>query len=85
MSITAELLGQQYVSRQYVGASIAMALQDGLHREGTYASLPPIEREVRRRIWWILYSSDRSTATIDPFPGLLINEDDCDTALPREL
>ena len=83
-TIIGENLGHTRAARQFFGSSIALALQDGYHHEATYAGLDPITNELRRRIWWILYLGDRSTASIDPSFSLMIDENEVDTALPRE-
>ena len=83
--ITAELLGQAHASRQWLGACIASALQNGYHHETTYQGADILELEMRRRTWWILYIADRSFLSIDPSLGSMIDEDDADKALPSEL
>ena len=83
--ITAELLGYTNAAQQLFGGSVALALLHGLHHEPTYFGLDPITTEMRRRVWWILYTGDRSSGSINSTPGLMIDENDVDTALPKEM
>ncbi len=53
--------------------------------EMTYQSLNPIERELRRRIFWLLYAADRAKG-ITNNEATLINESDvAHVALPAEM
>jgi proline utilization trans-activator len=62
----------------------------GMHREGTYADFEPIERNVRRLVWWMLYSfekvlcnylgrptsiDDAEVSTLIPDENMLDNKD----------
>jgi len=38
-----------------VGAAMKAAQALGLHRESTWGCIDPVEREVRRRVWWALF------------------------------
>lgn len=50
-----------------------------------YANLPPLERELRRRIYWIAYDGDRSYAAIEG-NTTIFTEDECSTVnLPIEV
>lgn len=42
-----------------IGAAIRAAQAMELHNESAWGEISPIEREVRRRLWWTLYTSDR--------------------------
>ena len=83
--ITAELLGYTNAAQQLFGGCVALALLHGYHHEATYFGLDPITTEMRRRTWWIMYTGDRSSASINSSPGLMIDENDVDTALPRAM
>jgi hypothetical protein len=41
----------------------------------TYAAMDPLEGRMTRRMWWIMYSGDRSAACCEG-ERMLINEDD---------
>ncbi|KAJ4288524.1 hypothetical protein N0V90_011761 [Kalmusia sp. IMI 367209] len=45
------------------------------------ASQPPLEVELRRRLWWAIYVYDRTTSLGANLPPM-INEADCDDVLP---
>ncbi|KAM3077732.1 hypothetical protein ACMFMG_007055 [Clarireedia jacksonii] len=47
-----------------LGAASRMAMNLGMHREGATESLDPIEREVRRRVWWTIYLFEQNQCTI---------------------
>lgn len=46
--------------RAYVvlGACLKSAMAQGLHKESTWGDIPPMTRELRRRAWWALYTSE---------------------------
>ncbi|KAF2999483.1 hypothetical protein E8E13_008608 [Curvularia kusanoi] len=44
-------------------------------------SWPVVEGEVRRRLWWAIYSRDRITS-FEASKPMLINDNDCDISLP---
>lgn len=46
----------------YLGIAVRMAIGLGLHRELPMWNIPPFEREVRRRVWWVLYIFDSGAA-----------------------
>jgi hypothetical protein len=43
----------------YLREAITLAQIMGLHRESTYATLSPSEQEMRRRIIWLLFVTER--------------------------
>lgn len=43
----------------YLSQAIAMAHTLGLHRESTYARLDPAEAEERRKVFWLLFVTER--------------------------
>ncbi|CEO58968.1 hypothetical protein PMG11_03660 [Penicillium brasilianum] len=44
------------------GLAIRAAQSIGVHRDGKNFKLPPLECELRRRLWWILYTTDARMA-----------------------
>lgn len=42
----------------YLGIALRMAIGLGLHRELPLWNIKPFEREVRRRVWWVLVTFD---------------------------
>lgn len=55
---------------------IALAQELGLHESEKYIDLQPSERGLHKRIWWTLYTRDRSVAAAFGRP-LHINPEDC--------
>ncbi|EMC92334.1 hypothetical protein BAUCODRAFT_78329 [Baudoinia panamericana UAMH 10762] len=63
----------------WLGSSIRLAQDKGLHTDrGPY---PPLEAEMRRRVWWSVYNWDRITS-LELGRPLQIDDDDCDVAEP---
>ncbi|GKZ81752.1 hypothetical protein AnigIFM56816_006274 [Aspergillus niger] len=56
----------------------------GLHRDGTYLGLSPLETEVRRRLWWAIYSLDCQSSEFRAI-GTQIREGTYDTKLPLNI
>ncbi|KAL4893653.1 fungal-specific transcription factor domain-containing protein [Aspergillus ambiguus] len=54
----------------------ALAQAEGLHESQTYTDLDPSESGLRKRIWWTLYTRDRSVAAAFGRP-IHINTGDC--------
>jgi hypothetical protein len=51
----------------------------------TYDQMGSLEREMKLRAWWLVYTADRSSACIEDHRPLLI-EDMCDTVdLPAQM
>jgi hypothetical protein len=50
------------LSYVYHGMAMKMAIASGLHRKTSGGDLDPIVIEVRNRLWWSLYVSERSVA-----------------------
>lgn len=76
-------LGNSKASWQYLGLASRMALSLGLHKESADedAEPRPIDREIRRRVWWTLYCFDSCASKIYGLP-LLLPEDNLITAKP---
>lgn len=63
----------------WLGAAVRIAQELGLHTDrGPY---PPVEAEMRRRVWWSIYNWDR-IVSLELGKPLQIDSDDCDTAEP---
>lgn len=67
----------------YIGIALRSALRMGLHRNLT-GNFNPIERELRRRIFWIVRKMDTYVSALLGFP-LLLSDDDIDQELPIEV
>ncbi|KAH1607029.1 hypothetical protein KXX44_009950 [Aspergillus fumigatus] len=55
---------------------IALAQENGLHKSENYVTLSATKRRIWKRIWWTLYTRDRSVAAAFGRP-LHINSEDC--------
>ncbi|KAJ7288465.1 fungal-specific transcription factor domain-containing protein [Mycena rebaudengoi] len=63
-------------------AHIAVTLR--LHEEAAYEGLDPIECEVRRRIFWLLFGADKSMSILLGRP-ICLRDEDCTLHFPKEL
>nr|GAT50591.1 predicted protein [Mycena chlorophos] len=63
-------------------AHIAVTLR--LHEEAAYAGLDPIEAEVRRRVFWLLFGADKSMSILLGRP-ICLRDEDCTLHFPKEL
>lgn len=64
-----------------LGMAIRMAQDLGMHRNSARWHLPPLETEVRKRLWWTLYVMDRWVSASMGRP-LEIDDNDCDVDFP---
>lgn len=63
----------------WLGAAVRISQDIGLHTDnGPY---PPLETEMRRRVWWSVYNWDR-IISLEIGRPLLIDDDDCDVSEP---
>ncbi|KAJ5612215.1 hypothetical protein N7510_005409 [Penicillium lagena] len=69
------------LSYVYHGMAMKMAIASGLHRKTSGGDLDPIDIEVRNRLWWSLYVSERRLSIILDRPET-IKEEDIDTPFP---
>lgn len=67
----------------YVGLALRSAIRMGLHRNIS-TGFNPIERETRRRVFWIIRKMDTYVSAQLGFPRLLSDED-IDQVLPLEV
>ncbi|GLI79595.1 hypothetical protein PoHVEF18_007933 [Penicillium ochrochloron] len=63
----------------WIGSAVRVAQEIGLHIES--GPWPELEGEMRKRIWWGLYTYDRLLA-LEMGKPCLINDQDCDIDLP---
>ncbi|KAJ7645489.1 fungal-specific transcription factor domain-containing protein [Mycena polygramma] len=63
-------------------AHIAVTLR--LHEEAAYEGLDPIECEVRRRVFWLLFGADKSMSILLGRP-ICLRDEDCTLHFPKEL
>lgn len=67
----------------YIGIALRSALRMGLHRN-LAGSFNPIERETRRRLFWIIRKMDTYVSALLGFP-MMLSSDDIDQELPIEV
>ena len=67
----------------FIGVALRSAVRMGLHRN-LFSNFNPIEREVRRRVFWVVRKLDTYVAALLGFPKML-NEEDVDQELPIEV
>ena len=67
-----------------IGLAIRIGEAMGLHRDGDIFRLPPLETELRRRLWWQVYILDQRAAERQGFSSK-ITEHLFDTELPLNI
>lgn len=65
------------------GAAIRVAVAIGLHRNGVHGRCSPLERELRRRIWWTLYAFERIECSSLGRTSA-IDDAECNVGVPTE-
>ena len=68
----------------HVGIALSAAVRMGLHREIPTARFNPIEKEVRRRIFWTCWKMDTYVGAILGLPKGIAHED-IDVEMPAEV
>ncbi|KAH7067022.1 fungal-specific transcription factor domain-containing protein [Paraphoma chrysanthemicola] len=82
LSIYATESNWRTLGSMWLGFATRAAQELDLHCERESGSA--VDTEIRRRLWWALYTRDR-TSSLDSMRPMLINEDDCETAFPTLL
>src|SRR6187402_1407434 len=67
----------------YIGIALRSALRMGLHRS-LAGNFNPIERETRRRVFWVIRKMDTYVSALLGFPQML-SYDDIDQEFPIEV
>ncbi|KAF5693046.1 transcription activator [Fusarium denticulatum] len=76
------ILGRIRTAYCYSGIAMRLAQSLGMHRSASrYTTLTPVERESRRRTWWVLYFFDRFSASKLGQP-ITVRDDDIDVEMP---
>ena len=76
------ILGRVRTAYCYNGTAMRLALSMGMHRAvSNRTTLTPVERESRRRTWWVLYFFDRFSASKLGQP-LTLRDEDIDVEMP---
>ncbi|XWW95914.1 hypothetical protein V2A60_003883 [Cordyceps javanica] len=69
----------------FLGLAVRMAISLGLHRELPNWKIGPLQREIRRRVWWGLYMFDSGASTTFGRPILLPGEEAMDVYPVRNI
>ncbi|KAL4886179.1 fungal-specific transcription factor domain-containing protein [Aspergillus karnatakaensis] len=76
------ILGRIRTAFSYSGIATRLALSLGMHRSASrHTTLTPVERESRRRTWWVLYFFDRFSASKLGQP-ITVRDEDIDVEMP---
>jgi hypothetical protein len=75
--------GERNASWMFLGCALRMAIALGMHREGTSVGFDPIERNIRKRVWWTLYIFEKLLSVILGRPSA-IDESEISVDLPEE-
>ena len=67
-----------------LGCALRMAQTLGMHREGTNSSFDPIERNIRRRVWWTMYLFEQNLAVVLGRPSA-VHDTEVNVGLPEEM
>lgn len=59
LSLYSYQINDQISAWMYHGAACRFAIALGMHREPTLSSFEPLQRYLRKRIWWTLYSYEQ--------------------------
>lgn len=80
LSIYLNCANERNASWVMVGCAIRMAISLGLHRQGSLIlqeelRLSPIERELRKRVWWSLYIFEQYCSSLFGRPSAVMEEE----------
>ncbi|KAJ3457045.1 hypothetical protein MRS44_014186 [Fusarium solani] len=76
------ILGRIRTAYCYSGIAMRLAQSLGMHRSASrHTTLTPVERESRRRTWWVLYFFDRFSASKLGQP-ITVRDEDIDVEMP---
>jgi proline utilization trans-activator len=67
-----------------LGCACRMAISLGMHRDGATGGFDPIERELRRRVWWTMYSFEQQLALTLGRPSAMLDGCEINVGLPNE-
>ncbi|KAH8728101.1 fungal-specific transcription factor domain-containing protein [Phaeosphaeriaceae sp. PMI808] len=82
LSVYATESNQKSLGSMWLASAVRAAQELNVHSHSSVGSV--LDNEVRRRLWWALYTRDRITS-LDSHRPMLINEDDCDSPLPSPI
>lgn len=85
MSLHLQRLDRPNIAYVYHGAAVRMAISLGLTREFPGWKISPLDREIRRRLWWCLYLFDSGQSITLGRPVLLPSPQMMDVRLPLNI
>jgi proline utilization trans-activator len=75
--------GERNSAWMLLGCASRMAIALGMHREGASVGFDPIERNIRRRVWWTLYTFEQNLCLMLGRPSA-IDDTEVNVCLPDE-
>lgn len=76
--------GHDATQHAALGEACHIAITLRMHEESSYEALDPIEAEVRRRAFWLLFGADKSESILLGRP-ICLRDEDCTVHFPKEL
>ena len=74
---------ERNASWMLLGCASRMAIALGMHREGATGGFDPVEKQVRRRVWWTLYMFEQNLCMMLGRPSA-IDDIEVNVSLPNE-
>jgi hypothetical protein len=74
---------ERNASWMLLGCASRMAITLGMHREGATGAFDPVEKQVRRRVWWTLYIFEQNLSMMLGRPSA-IDDFEVNVGLPNE-
>lgn len=75
---------ERNASWMLLGCACRMAVSMGMHREGARGGFSPIERELRRRVWWTMYTFEKQLSLTLGRPSAIPEDGEVNVGLPDE-
>ncbi|KAF8339604.1 fungal-specific transcription factor domain-containing protein [Cantharellus anzutake] len=76
--------GNDATSHACFGEAAHIAVTLHMHEEASYENLDPIEAEIRRRVFWLLFGADKSMAILLGRP-ICLRDEDCTVHFPKDV
>ncbi|EJD35204.1 hypothetical protein AURDEDRAFT_117434 [Auricularia subglabra TFB-10046 SS5] len=76
--------GHDATSHAAFGEAAHIAVTLHMHEEASYEGLDPVECEMRRRTFWLLFSADKSMSILLGRP-ICLRDEDCTLHFPKEV
>jgi len=76
--------GHDATSHASFGEAAHIAVTLHMHEEASYEGLDPIESEIRRRTFWLLFDADKSMSILLGRP-ICLRDEDCTVHFPKEV